>query len=135
MSKLSLILKVLIFVAVLIITTFAVISFYPYIFAKTIEGEITAVERVTTPLALMTTTPGQLPSSQIFSFAVAVRDAKTGEIFTASSEDRQWAAVQKGFCAKTKFFPYPPWQLDKAGTYYNARLLRLYDCKNKPAEE
>lgn len=106
------------------------ISFYPYIFAKTIVGQITAVERVSTPMAVLTQNSEQ-PPSQIFSFAVAIRDEVTAEIFTASSEDRQWAAVEKGFCAKVKFFPYPPWQLNKSGTYYGARLLKLYDCKTK----
>jgi hypothetical protein len=115
------------------IIIFIFLNFYPNIFAKTIVGEIVGVDRVVTPMTLLTQ-GNQPPPAQIFSFAVAIRDEKSGEIFTASSEDRQWAVVEKGFCAKAKFLVYPPWALDKAGTYYGARLLRLYDCKNKPKD-
>lgn len=66
---------------------------------------------------------------------MAIKDETSGEIFTASSEDRQWAAVQgEGLCAEAKFFPYPPWQLDKAGTYHGARLLKLWNCSEKKPE-
>jgi hypothetical protein len=71
--------------------------------------------------------PASVPANQIFSYAVAIRDSR-GEIHTASTEDRQWAVAQKGQCVEAKYFPYPPWQLDKAGTYHSARLLRLYEC-------
>jgi hypothetical protein len=111
-----------------------IILFYPYIFSKTIVGQITAVERVNMPLTLLTS-PNNTPPSQIFSFAVGIKEEVSGEIFTASSEDRQWAAAEKGLCVKAKFFPYPPWKLDKSGTYYGARLLRLYDCHSKPKDE
>jgi hypothetical protein len=122
------ILTVLIVMLSLVVIGYVFFSYYPYIFAKTVIGEVTNVERVSTPLALFTQNAVP-PTQQIFSFAVAVKDEKTGEIITASAEDRQWAAVQKGYCAKVKFFPYPPWKLDKAGTYYGARLLHLYECK------
>jgi hypothetical protein len=122
------IISTLIVVLSLVIIGYVFVSYYSYIFAKTVVGEVTKVERVSTPLALFTNNSIP-PTQQIFSFAVALKDEKTGEIFTASAEDRQWAAVEKGFCAKVKFFPYPPWKLDKAGTYYGARLLHLYECK------
>jgi hypothetical protein len=66
----------------------------------------------------------------MFSFAIAIRDQK-GTIHTASAEDRQWAVVEKGQCVEAKFFPYPPWNLDKSGTFFGARLLKLYDCKSQ----
>lgn len=110
---------------------FILVNWYPYIFSKQVDGEVYGVERVEAPLAVVTT-EGAKPSTQIFSFAVAVKDSKTGEIFTASSEDRRWAVVQKGQCAEVKFLPYPPWSLSRSGAYFGARLIRLYDCPAKP---
>jgi hypothetical protein len=108
-----------------------VFRFYGYIFAKSIVGVIVKVERVNENQMIIANST-QNPSAQIFSYAVAVKDSK-GEIHTASSEDRQWAVAQSGQCADAKFFPYPPWQLDKSGTYHGARLLRLYECQSEAA--
>jgi len=108
---------------------FLTVRFYPYIFSKDVNGEIVKVERVSQNEAIITN--GQnIPASQMFSFAVAIRDEK-GEIFTASSEDRQWAVAQTGQCVEAKFYPYAPWELDKSGTYHGARLLKLSDCAKK----
>lgn len=115
-----------VFLVLLVGASVATYKFYGYIFSKTITGEIAGVERVTQPTAIMGD-PTQIAPSQMYSFAVAIKDSK-GEIHTASTEDRQWAVVNKGQCAEAKFFPYPPWELDKAGTYYGARLIRLFDC-------
>ena len=68
------------------------------------------------------------PPAEIFSYAVAIKDSKTGEIFTASSEDRRWAVVHKDQCVEAKFLPYPPWNLSRSGAYFGARLIRLFDC-------
>lgn len=113
------------------VLAFVLVNWYPYIFSVKIDGEIYGVERVEAPLAVLTT-QGANPAPQVFSYAVAVRDNKTGEIFTASSEDRRWAVVQKGQCAEVKFLPYPPWSLTRSGSYFGARLIRLYDCPKKP---
>lgn len=101
---------------------------YPYIFSRVITGEITGAKQVLESMAVIPTTEttSQIPN-KVFSFAIAIRDMKSGEIVTGSSEDRQWAAVKEGQCAKVEFFPYPPWQLNKAGTYFGVRLLSLYD--------
>ena len=115
----------------LCLVVFVLVNWYPYIFAKQVDGGIYGVERVEAPLAVVTT-DGAKPASQVFSFAVAVKDSKTGEIFTASSEARRWAVVQKGQCAEVKFLPYPPWSLSRSGAYFGARLIRLYDCPAKP---
>lgn len=104
------------------------INYYPYLFAKKVQGEVIGVERVTQPAAIINNGTGVPTSTQMFSFAVAIRDSKSGEIVTGSSEDRQWAVVQKGQCAVAKFFPYPFWHLDKSGTYFGARLIQLFDC-------
>lgn len=110
---------------------FVLVDWYPYIFSKSVDGEVYGVERVEAPLAVVTT-EGAKPAAQVFSYAVAVKDSKTGEIFTASSEDRRWAVVQKGQCAEVKFLPYPPWSLTRSGAFFGARLIRLYDCPAKP---
>lgn len=104
------------------------VQFYSYIFAQDIDGEVIAIDRVTQPGAIIANgTP--IPASHIFSFAIAIRDNK-GSIHTASGEDKQWAVVEKGQCVEARFFPYPPWNLDHSGTFYGARLLKLYDCKS-----
>lgn len=118
--------RVLIVFAVLILG-YAFVEGYSYIFQKRIKGEVVGVERVNVPMTVLATDNSPM-NSQIFSFAIALRDDKTNEIFTASAEDRQWAVVQKGQCAEVTIFPYPPWQLKKGGTYFNARLDKLFDC-------
>jgi hypothetical protein len=123
-GKLFLILVLLFFLAIGL--GFVVFKFYPYVFAKNVTGEIVGVERVNTNETIVMG-GANVPAAQIFSFAVAIRDAK-GEIHTASSEDRQWAVVQAGKCAEAKFYPYPPWDLAKWGTFSGARLIRLFDC-------
>ena len=111
---------------VLFFSGFIVFKFYDQIFSKKVHGQIVRVERVSDPAAIVGGV-GAIPPSQLFSFAIAIKD-ETGEIHTASSEDRQWAVAQAGQCVDARFFPYPPWQLDKSGTYHGARLLRLQDC-------
>lgn len=111
-------------------TGFIVFKYYSYLFARNVTGEILGIERVTQPTTIVGGSV-PIPNSQIFSFAIAVKDAKSGEIVTASSEDRQWAVALKGQCAEAKFLAYPPWQLDKAGTYFGARLMRLFECEKK----
>jgi hypothetical protein len=105
------------------------IRFYPYVFARTVRGEILKVERINENQAIITN-GGNIPANQLYSYAVSIRDS-ANEIHTASSEDRQWAVAQSGQCVEAKFFPYPPWNLDKANTYYGARLERLFDCQKK----
>jgi hypothetical protein len=104
-----------------------VIKYYEYVFSKTVVGKIINVNRVTEPSTLITSGSKEIPSVQLFSFAVAIRDNQ-GEIHTASSEDRQWAVTRAGQCAEVRFFPYPPWDLQSWGTYHNARLIRLFEC-------
>jgi hypothetical protein len=114
---------------VALLCSFIGIKYYTFVFAKTVTGKVIRVERINNGEAIIASK--NTPDFQLFSFAIAIRDAK-GEIHTSSSEDRQWAVVSEGQCASSRFFPYPPWQLDKAGTYFGARLERLYDC---PAEK
>lgn len=105
-----------------------IFQYYSFVFAHHIKGEVIGIDRVTQPTTIIG--PGsQIPPSQVFSFAIAIKDKK-GEIFTSSSEDRQWAIVEKGQCVEAKFFPYAPWQFEKAGTYYGARLLKIFPCES-----
>lgn len=133
-SKFFVFFGIFLFVAV-VAGGFATFKWYSFIFAKRVRGEIMRVEKVA-PEGAIITTPGakkELPA-QFFSFAVAIRD-KNGEIHTASSEDRQWAVAEAGQCVEAKFFPFPFWELDKANTYFGARLERLFDCKSFQSEE
>lgn len=102
---------------------FFVVENYSFIFSRDVVGQVLEVERVTEPAFI----GGGVPTAQVFSYAVAIQD-KTGEIFTSSSEDRQWAVARKGMCVEAKFYPYPPWNFEKANTYFNARLVRLKEC-------
>ena len=113
-------------VILLISSSVIAVRYYSFVFARHVHGEVVGIDRVTQPTTIIGGA-GQLPSSQVFSFAVAIKEPQ-GEIVTASTEDRQWAVVEKGQCVEAKYFPYPPWELDKSGTYYGARLLKLYEC-------
>ena len=126
----------LILFSLTVVIVIGLIRFWPYIFAKDIEGQVIKVERLVDPMAVAVMNGTEGPSTKMFSFAVAVKDQVTGEIFTGSSEDRQWAAVDgEGFCGTARYFPYPPWQFDKAGTYFGVRLLKLWNCADlKPKE-
>lgn len=117
-------------IAAVLSTLFAIaagyvcVQYYPYVFAQTVTGELIGVDKVAPGSAFV----GSQGTTIAFSVAVAIRSRETGDIFTASSDDRQWAVAEKGQCAEVKLFPYPPWDLKKSGTWHNARLLKLLDC-------
>jgi len=111
---------------------FTVVQFYSVIFAKTVVGRIENVARVTEVTAILGNR--QVPESQIYSFSVSVRQP-SGEMLTATSEDRQWAVAKTGQCVKAKYFPYPPWDFEKVGTYFNARLISLVECGSPAAKD
>lgn len=104
-----------------------VFKYYDIIFAKKVEGQIFEIQRVNQPnLVVGSATSGFNPEI-MHSYAVAIRTLD-GEIFTASGYDRQWEVVRKGICVEAKFYPYPPWELEKGGTYKNARLIKMKQC-------
>ncbi len=109
---------------------YVMITYYSYIFAKTVIGKVVRVERVTEVTSMINVE--HVDPSQLYSFAVAIRD-HSGQIWTASGVDRQWAVVQPDQCLEAKLYPYPPWNLEKTGTYSNARLIRLFDCPESTA--
>lgn len=108
---------------------------WEFIFKKKVVGEVVAVERVTGTMAILTDSKAPL-NPQVFSFSVAIKERKTNEILMASSEDRQWAAVEKGNCVIAAYFPYAPWKfMTKGSTEHNARLLRNFtSCDQLPEE-
>jgi hypothetical protein len=110
------------------VTGYVFYTYWSMIFSKTIKGVITDVERVNSPTVVVGGGFNSATNKEMFSYAVAIKQ-KDGDIATASSEDRQWAVAQKGLCAEARFYPYPPWDFEKAGTYFNARLIRLYVCE------
>lgn len=133
MKKLNFLLKTSVLIAMALVTMFIFVEYYSYIFSRTVTGEILKVEKLDTPMIFSNPGSGSaaLPP-QAFSFSVSISDKKTGEIVIGTSEDRQWAVVEAGHCATVQFYPYPPWQLGKAGTYHNARVIHLLkSCDDK----
>lgn len=120
-----------IFVLVLMSVSVVFVKYYSYIFAKEVKGVIVNVEKPVAPMAIVGS--GQdnqkLAERQLFSYAIAIK-VSNGEIMTSSTEDRQWAVAEKGKCVVAKYYPYPPWEFDKSGTYFGARLLQMFDCPN-----
>ena len=98
---------------------------WSFIFKKRVVGEVATVERVSDGFIITGATNESIPS-KAFSFSVAIKDLNTGEIHMASSEDRKWAAVEKGNCVIAAFFPYAPWNLSKGTSDYNARLVQNF---------
>ena len=98
---------------------------YSWLFAKTVSGQVVDVQHVNSNVAVIDR-PGEA-NDALFSFAVAIRDAH-GVIYTASSNDRQFAVVKPGFCADVTFYPFPPWQVTNSGRYSNAKLDQMRDC-------
>ncbi|QDK45767.1 hypothetical protein DOM22_11720 [Bdellovibrio sp. ZAP7] len=130
MATLSKILKSVLGFVLLVAIVWVVLANYSVIFSKTVVGEVINVERVELPVALIARAGGEL-NEKVFSFAISIKDDTTNELFAATSEDRQWAIVQKGQCAEAVYLPYPPWELKKRGTYFGARLVKLYECPKK----
>jgi len=109
-----------------------VVEYYSYIFSRTIIGRIDNVARVTGVTAMFGMRP--LTDGQLHMFSVSIRQPN-GEMVTATSEDAQWAIARVGLCVKANYYPYPPWNLKQAGTYFNARLLTMVDCGSPAARE
>lgn len=126
------ILRTIVALIIFALAGFIFVTYYPFIFSRKVHGVIESIQRIDMNVSLLQQA-GQDLNPQLFSFAVAIKDEKTGEIVTASAEDRQWAVAQKGQCAIAVFYPYPPWNVMKAGTYYNARLDHLSDCQGAGA--
>jgi hypothetical protein len=108
------------------IFTFVIIN-WSWVFAKRVHGEIINVERVTNPTAIL----GKTTDQQIHSYAILIQNEADGLLYTASSDDRQWQVAEKGYCVDATLYVYPPWNLEKSGTYFNARINQLSKCAGK----
>lgn len=85
---------------------------------KTYTGTVEACEKLN-PGQVLT---GKNINDKVFSFSLSVDVGE--EFITFSSEDRQFASVNKNDKIKFKVFKYPPWNLSKGGTFYGGRLLK-----------
>lgn len=132
MSRVKTFVRYTLGVVIIMVVAYVFVGYYSFIFAKHVEGEIFRVERVTQPTMILGSAgPGttQASTAAMHSFAIAVK-GHDGTIYTASSEDRQWAVAVPGCKVEAKFYPYPFWNLEKSGTYFNARLLSMRDCSS-----
>lgn len=114
------------------ISAFTVIN-YSWVFAKKVHGRILNVERVTDPNAIIS---ARVTEEQLHSYAILIQ-GDDGKLYTASSEDRKWQVAKKGYCVEALLYRYPPWNLEKANTFFNARLDELKICpgENEPPKE
>lgn len=114
------------------VITFIVMN-WSWVFAKHVHGEIMDVQRVTNPTAIM----GRVSDQQIHSYAILIKDDADGKLYTARSDDQQWQVARRGYCVDALLYVYPPWNLEKSGTYYGARMNQMILCpgKNEPPPE
>lgn len=115
--------KTVIVLGILVGAVIFVITNWSWVFSKRVKGEIIEVERVTAPTAIF----GRATEAQIHSYSVLIK-AEDGKLYSASSEDRQWAVAKKGYCVEALLFRYPPWEFNHGNTYFNARLEQLEIC-------
>jgi hypothetical protein len=129
MKSLTGFLKILVLVAVLLVVGALVITNYSWVFAKRVSGVVVDVERVTDPTAII---GGRATEAQMYSYSILIQ-GDDGHLYASSSEDRQWQVVKKGYCIDALLFRYPPWVLDKANTFFNARLRDVRICPGQSA--
>lgn len=110
------------------VVTFVLIN-YSWVFAKHVHGEIISVERVMNPTAIL----GKATDQQIHSYAILIQNDEDKRLYTSSSDDRQWQVVKKGYCVDALLYVYPPWNLQKSGTYFNARINQIMLCPGQTA--
>lgn len=107
---------------------FGFVNYYSYIMSKDVVGTVTGIERLNSDNLILS--GGKNGDAVMFSFAVSIK-TKLGQIFTSSAEDRQWAVVKENQCVRARFYPYPFWNLEKSGTYFNARLIEIIECESR----
>ena len=129
MKTISGFLKLLIAVALIGGAAALVLMNYSWVFSKRVVGEVVDVERVTDPSAVF---GSRATEAQMYSYSVLIQ-GDDGHLYTASSEDRQWQVVKKGYCVEALLFRYPPWHLDKGNTFFNARLKDIKICPGQTA--
>ena len=93
---------------------------YKYLYAENVTAKVTEIQNIQ-PSAVVA------DAGVVFSSALMLT-TKEGQMISTSSEDRQWFVVKQGQCVRAKLFKYAPWDLDKAGTYYGARMISIIPC-------
>lgn len=121
------ILRIFIVALVLIGLVVLVITNWSWVFSKNVTGKVVDVERVTDPTAVfgVRSTP-----EQMYSYSILIQ-GDDGQLYTSSSEDRQWQVIKKGYCVEAQLFRYPPWNLEKGNTFFNARLKNVKICSGE----
>lgn len=122
-------LKILVLILVLGLIAIVVVTNYAWVFSKRVKGEIVTVERVTESTAVLS---NRVTDAQMHTYSILIR-SEDGKLYTTSSEDSQWQVAKAGFCVEALLYRNPPWNLDKANTFFNARILQLNDCPGKTA--
>jgi hypothetical protein len=102
---------------------FSTTTLYTWAARKTVVGEVVSIADLTSG-AVLGTRPGMPGGGITYSFAIAIK-ADDGTIYSASSEDRQWAAVKQGYRVRATLFPYSPLNWQKQGTYHGARVRQI----------
>ena len=103
-----------ILVLLLLAASYGVFLYYGTIFSKNVDGRVIDLKEVV---------------GENMSYVIAVRD-KHGNIFTGPAMGPRWSLVKPGQCAEIRFLPYPPWQVERIGTYASTLLLKMRDCKS-----
>lgn len=116
--------RLLVVVAVVVVAGGFVVTNYSWVFAKRVKGKILDVKRVTDPTAIISS---KITAEQLHSYSVLI-EGDDGKLYTASTEDRQWEVAAKGYCVEALLYRYPPWDFDRANTFFNARLVELSRC-------
>jgi prepilin-type N-terminal cleavage/methylation domain-containing protein len=93
-------------------------------FRKNCIGKVTGISNLNGQVPTVIAGKNSVFSGAAFSFAVEM--GVGNEIVNFSSEDRQFATIEKGDSISVAIFKYPPWVFDKAGTYHGGRLLKKY---------
>lgn len=128
MKQMKTFVRLVVGMAIAVIVTVFVFTNYSWVFSKRIHGKILNVKRVTDPTAILSS---KVTAEQLHSYSVLIQgDDK--KLYTASSEDRQWEVATAGYCVEALLYRYPPWDLDRAGTFFNARLMELSVCDGQP---
>ena len=104
-------------------TAFAVTN-YSWVFAKRVHGRILNVERVTDPNAIIS---ARVTEAQMHTYAILIQ-GDDGTLYTADTQNSRWEVAKKGYCVDALLYRYPPWELARANTFYNARLDQLSLC-------
>lgn len=121
------VIRILVVFALLTMAGIFVVNNWAWVFSKTIQGEIINVERVTDPTAILSS---RVSDAQIHSYSILIK-ADDGKLYTTSSEDPQWQVAKAGYCVTALLYRNPPWELNKAITFFNARIKELTECKGK----